>query len=114
VSLPGFPNFFMLIGPNSPVGNFSLVEVAELQFDFIMQLIDHAISQDCDAIEASQPATDAFNERLVEATKGTIWVTGCRSWYLNEDGIPAAWPWSLQRFREEMRAPDFSHFELRA
>jgi cation diffusion facilitator CzcD-associated flavoprotein CzcO len=113
VSLPGFPNFFMLIGPNSPVGNFSLVEVAELQFDFIMQLIDHAISQDCDAIEASQPATDAFNERLVEATKGTIWVTGCRSWYLNEDGIPAAWPWSLQRFREEMRAPDFSHFELR-
>ena len=45
--------------------------------------------------------------------KGTIWVTGCRSWYLDEDGVPAAWPWTLQRFREEMRAPDFSDFELR-
>jgi hypothetical protein len=110
--LPGFPNFFMLIGPNSPVGNFSLVEVAELQFDFIMQLIDHAISAGCESIEASQAATDSFNARLIEATKGTIWVTGCRSWYLDEDGVPAAWPWTLQRFREEMRAPDFSDFEL--
>jgi cation diffusion facilitator CzcD-associated flavoprotein CzcO len=113
VSLPGFPNFFMLIGPNSPVGNFSLVEVAELQFDFVMQLIDRAIGEGCDSIEASQGATDSFNARLVEATKGTIWVTGCRSWYLDEDGIPAAWPWTLQRFREEMQTPDFSDFELR-
>jgi hypothetical protein len=41
-------------------------------------------------------------------------VTGCRSWYLDEDGIPAAWPWTLQRFREEMQTPEFSDFELRA
>jgi cation diffusion facilitator CzcD-associated flavoprotein CzcO len=114
VSLPGFPNFFMLIGPNSPVGNFSLVEVAETQLNFVLQLIDHAIEESCGAIEASQAATDAFNSRLTEATKGTIWVTGCRSWYLNDDGLPAAWPWTLQRFREEMRTPDFSDFELQA
>jgi len=114
VSMPGFPNLFMLIGPNSPVGNFSLVEVAELQFDFIMQLIDHAIATGSGTIEASQSATDAFNERLVEATKGTVWVTGCRSWYLDDDGIPAAWPWTLQQFREEMSAPDFSDFALGA
>ena len=112
VSMPGFPNFFMLIGPNSPVGNFSLVEVAELQLDFILQLIEHAVGEGCDEIEASQAATDAFNARLIEATKGTIWVTGCRSWYLNDDGIPAAWPWTLQRFRDEMKTPDFSDFEI--
>lgn len=114
VSMPDFPNFFMLIGPNSPVGNFSLVEVAELQFNYVMQLIDHAIGTGCREIEASQAATDAFNARLTEATKGTIWVTGCRSWYLNADGIPAAWPWTLQRFREEMRTPAFEDFDLRA
>jgi cation diffusion facilitator CzcD-associated flavoprotein CzcO len=114
VALPGFPNLFMLIGPNSPVGNFSLVEVAELQLDFIIQLIRRAGAQGCSTIEVSQAATNAFNARLVEATKGTIWVTGCRSWYLDEDGVPAAWPWTLRRFREEMRAPDFSDFELRA
>lgn len=113
VSLPGFPNFFMLIGPNSPVGNFSLIEVAELQFNFIMQLIDRIAGTDHLEIEAGQSATDEFNARLLEATKGTIWVTGCRSWYLDADGIPAAWPWTLQRFRDEMRIPNFADFELR-
>ena len=100
----------MLIGPNSPVGNFSLVEVAELQFDFIMQLIDHAIETGSETIEASQTATDAFNERLVEATKGTIWVTGCRSWYLDDRGVPFAWPFPFARFRDEMREPRLSDF----
>jgi cation diffusion facilitator CzcD-associated flavoprotein CzcO len=113
VSMPEFPNLFMLIGPNSPVGNFSLVEVAELQLSFVLQLIDHAIQENCGEIEASQSATDEFNARLVEATKGTIWVTGCRSWYLNDDGIPAAWPWTLQQFREEMHSPNFADFVLR-
>jgi len=112
VSLPGFPNFFMLIGPNSPVGNFSLVEVAETQLNYVLQLIDHTLAEGAHGIEAAQVATDDFNERLVEATKGTIWVTGCRSWYLNEDGIPAAWPWTLQRFREEMKTPEFRDFAL--
>ena len=40
ISVPDFPNFFMLNGPNGPVGNFSLIEVAELQFGYIMQLIE--------------------------------------------------------------------------
>jgi hypothetical protein len=37
---------------------------------------------------------------------------GGRSGYLNEDGIPAAWPWTLQRFREEMKTPEFRDFAL--
>ena len=113
VSLPGFPNLFMLIGPNSPVGNFSLVEVAELQLEYILQLIDRVLAEGRHSVEASQNATDAFNAQLVEASKGTIWVTGCRSWYLDDDGVPIAWPWTLQRFRDEMRSPDWADFELR-
>ena len=38
--VPGFPNFFMLNGPNGPVGNFSLIEVAELQFGYVLQLVE--------------------------------------------------------------------------
>ena len=40
ISMPDFPNFFMLNGPNGPVGNFSLIEVAELQFAYILQLVE--------------------------------------------------------------------------
>ena len=43
----------------------------------------------------------------------TIWVTGCRSWYLDDRGIPAMWPWSFARFREEMAAPEPEAFETR-
>jgi hypothetical protein len=80
--------------------------------NFILQLVDHVLDEGALGVEADQAATDDFNERLIEATKGTVWVTGCRSWYLNEDGIPAAWPWTLQRFRDEMAQPELRDFNL--
>jgi hypothetical protein len=49
----------------------------------------------------------------VEASKKTVWVTGCQSWYLDDRGVPAVWPWSFDRFRAEMAAPDPSAFEYR-
>ena len=111
VSIPGFPNYFMLIGPNSPIGNFSLTEIAELQFDYVMQLIDQLRTGECREISATTEATTRFNEDLAEASKSTIWATGCRSWYLDANGVPAAWPWTLKRFRREMGAPNFADYE---
>jgi cation diffusion facilitator CzcD-associated flavoprotein CzcO len=112
VSVPGFPNFFMMIGPNSPVGNFSLIEVAEMQFNYILQLIDLVRTGRCRQIAARKDATARFSEALVKAAKDTIWVTGCKSWYLDESGIPATWPWTFGRYQEEMREPDLDDFEL--
>jgi cation diffusion facilitator CzcD-associated flavoprotein CzcO len=113
ISIPGFPNFFMLNGPNGPVGNFSLIEVAELQFGYIMQLIDQIRSGACGEISATRDATDALEAERTEAAQNTVWVTGCRSWYLDDRGIPAVWPWSFERFRTEMREPELASFELR-
>jgi hypothetical protein len=39
-------------------------------------------------------ATESFNKELVEAMKGSIWLTGCQSWYLDADGNPVTWPWT--------------------
>jgi cation diffusion facilitator CzcD-associated flavoprotein CzcO len=113
ISVPGFPNFFMLNGPNGPVGNFSLIEVAELQFDYIMQLIDLLRSETCREVCATRDAMDAFEAERIAAARGTIWMTGCRSWYLDDRGIPASWPFSFARFREEMTAPRLDAYELR-
>jgi cation diffusion facilitator CzcD-associated flavoprotein CzcO len=113
ISVPGFPNFFMLNGPNGPVGNFSLIEVAELQFGYIMQLIEELRSGACREISARQDAADAFEATRVEATRGTIWATGCRSWYLDDRGVPASWPFSFARFRAEMAAPAADAYERR-
>jgi len=113
IAVPEFPNFFMLNGPNGPVGNFSLIEVAELQFAYVMQLIERLRSAECREISATAAAMHAFEAERVEATQNTIWVTGCRSWYLDDRGIPASWPFSFDRFRAEMAAPRLDAFELR-
>ena len=113
ISVPEFPNLFMLNGPNGPVGNFSLIEVAELQFAYIMQLVQRLRSGECTEVSPLQEATDEFEEQRVAAAQKTVWVTGCNSWYLDDRGIPASWPWPFSRFRDEMAAPDLSAYDLR-
>jgi cation diffusion facilitator CzcD-associated flavoprotein CzcO len=113
ISLPGFPNLFMLNGPNGPVGNFSLIEVAELQFGYILELVELLRCGTCREVSATDDAMHAFEAERVEAAKHTVWVTGCKSWYLDDRGVPATWPWSFDRFRAEMRAPKLEAFDLR-
>jgi cation diffusion facilitator CzcD-associated flavoprotein CzcO len=113
VTIPDMPNLFMLNGPSSPVGNYPLIEVAELQMDYALQLIELLRTQRCREITPSEAATVAFNAERVAATKNTIWVTGCNSWYMDDQGIPSAWPFSIDRFYAELSAPDLEAYELR-
>jgi cation diffusion facilitator CzcD-associated flavoprotein CzcO len=111
VAMPGMPNFFMLNGPNGPVGNFSLIDIAELQWDYIAQLMDLVRDGQCLAVYPSAQATQDFDQARVEAAKKTIWYTGgCQSWYLDAEGVPASWPWNYSRFVEAMKEPDMRHF----
>jgi len=112
VSIPEFPNLFMLNGPNGPVGNFSLIDVAEMQFEYIMQLVEGLADGRWTQVSATREAAERFEAERVERAKNTIWVTGCRSWYLDDRGIPAVWPWTFDRFREEMSQPKLEHYEL--
>jgi cation diffusion facilitator CzcD-associated flavoprotein CzcO len=115
ISMPDFPNFFMLNGPNGPVGNFSLIEIAEHQWHYISRLIDRLEQGDCSEITPGQAEFEDFEEERIAAAKTTIWYTGgCKSWYLDAEGIPASWPWSFKRFQREMSEPDWSAFGLDA
>lgn len=112
ISVPDFPNLFMLNGPNGPVGNFSLIDVAELQFGYVMQLVDLVCRGRAREVCASHAAAERFEVARVEAARRTVWATGCRSWYLDDRGVPAAWPWTFDRFREDMARPDLADYEL--
>ena len=113
ISMPDFPNFFMLNGPNGPVGNFSLIDIAEHQWHYIEQLIDKLHAGECKEISTTREAMENFDAARVEAAKQTVWYTGgCKSWYLDAEGIPASWPWNYSRFVEEMSAPKLEHFEF--
>ncbi|WP_375286049.1 flavin-containing monooxygenase [Sphingomonas sp.] len=113
VTVPGFPNLFMLNGPNSPVGNFSLIEVSERQVGYLMQLIDGVQRGDYREVSATPEALDRFEAERQEAAKRTVWVTGCNSWYLDKRGVPSSWTFSFDRFAQEMTAPKMADFETR-
>lgn len=105
VNVPHFPNFFMLNGPNSPVGNFSLIRTAEMQFEYMMKLVERVQKGELDRAMPTEAAAQAFEEERTEAAKNTVWASGCRSWYLDDRGIPFAWPFPFKRFTAEMAEP---------
>jgi cation diffusion facilitator CzcD-associated flavoprotein CzcO len=113
ISVPDFPNFFMLNGPNGPVGNFSLIEVAELQLGYIMQLVERLRGGEAREISATENAMTTLEDARVVAAENTIWSTGCHSWYLDDRGVPAVWPWPFSQFRTEMAEPKWEAYELR-
>jgi cation diffusion facilitator CzcD-associated flavoprotein CzcO len=112
VAVPGFPNLFMLNGPNGPVGNFPLIEVAELQMGYVLQLLELLRAGRCRAISPSESATAAFESARVEAAQNTVWTTGCASWYLDDRGVPATWPWPIAQFYAALDKPDLLAFDL--
>ncbi|MFT4520048.1 MAG: cation diffusion facilitator CzcD-associated flavoprotein CzcO [Halioglobus sp.] len=115
ISMPEFPNFFMLNGPNGPVGNFSLIDIAEHQWHYVSQLMDKLRSGECQELCAREDTLEAFEQQRIKAAKKTIWFTGgCQSWYLDEQGIPSSWPWSYERFVREMSEPKWAGYELRS
>jgi cation diffusion facilitator CzcD-associated flavoprotein CzcO len=102
LAVPGFPNLYMLNGPNGPVGNFSLIEVAELQMAYVLQMIERSRAG---AMNPSLEAMARFDAERRKAATSTIWSTGCKSWYLDASGLPTAWPFTFDRFRAEMAQP---------
>lgn len=113
VGLPGFPNFFMLMGPHSPVGNYSLTAIAEHQCEHILRWVRRWQDNQIDAVSPSTAATAAFNSEMRAAMPGTVWATGCTSWYLGKDGVPELWPWTPDVYRHRLAAePASSDYDL--
>lgn len=114
MTMPGFPNFFMLNGPTGPVGNFSLIDIAERQWDYIDQLLGELRAGRARAVAPRVEAFDDYEARRIAAARTTIFGSGCNSWYLDSEGVPASWPWSYDAFAEAMANPVLAEYELAA
>lgn len=113
VAVPGFPNFFTLIGPHSPIGNHSLIAIAEAQADYILRWLDDISAGRAHHVVPRADATERFNRRMREAMPNTVWTTGCQSWYLGPDGQPELWPWTPAEHRQMLGEPVREDFEVR-
>lgn len=110
VAIPALPNFFMLNGPTGPVGNFSLIDIAEQQWAYIDKLLAPLRDGDARSISVTHDAHAEYEKRRIAAAKTTIFGTGCSSWYLDATGVPSSWPWSYEAFADAMSQPIIADF----
>ena len=112
-TVAGFPNLFMLMGPNTGLGHSSVVMMAEAQIEHVLGVIALADGGGARAIEPRPEAQAAFVEWIDESLATTVWNSGgCQSWYLDRTGRNSAlWPFGVDRFRrtvERVRAEDYA------
>jgi cation diffusion facilitator CzcD-associated flavoprotein CzcO len=97
----GFPNLFVLDGPNATLGHNSAVYMIETQLDYTLGALTHLADHD-GVLEIPLEAEDAYLAALDEAAAGTVWLSGCTSWYLDERSgrLTLLWPGYAHTFRE--------------
>jgi cation diffusion facilitator CzcD-associated flavoprotein CzcO len=103
VGLAGFPNFFMVGGPFSTVGNLSFITCAELEADYIVKLLQKLARENASAIVPTAAAQQRFMEDVRASGRKTVWESGCDSWYLDEHGHVAIWTKTPEAFVEMMK-----------
>ncbi|KAF4633247.1 hypothetical protein G7Y89_g4870 [Cudoniella acicularis] len=115
VATDGFPNFFMMLGPNSAIGSGSLTMMIETEGDYIIQCIRKLQKEDYVSMMPKPERVKDFSEYCVEYFKNTVYIDECNSWYKSEGGkgsrITGIWPGSTLHCLETLRAPRWEDFE---
>jgi cation diffusion facilitator CzcD-associated flavoprotein CzcO len=112
-AMPGFPNLFVLLGPNTGLGHSSMVYMIESQVAYVLDALKHMDRNRASTVQVGAAATERYNADLDERMQGTVWNTGCASWYLDETGRNATlWPDWTWRFRQRTAEFDPADFEL--
>jgi cation diffusion facilitator CzcD-associated flavoprotein CzcO len=100
LSVPGFPNLFLVYGPNTNGGTGSVVSTIEAGMAHVIAALDALGRAGARRIEIRREAAEAFDRRLRAALGQTVWHTGCTNWYVDEHGNdPNQWPWLWSTYR---------------
>jgi cation diffusion facilitator CzcD-associated flavoprotein CzcO len=114
-SVAGFPNLFFLLGPNTGLGHSSMVYMIESQIAHVMAVLRHMREHGAQTIEVTEEAQARYNAELERRLDGTVWNTGCASWYLDRTGRNATiWPDWTWRFRRRVARLDPTEYQLDA
>ncbi|MDQ1403303.1 MAG: 4-hydroxyacetophenone monooxygenase [Actinomycetota bacterium] len=115
ITLPGYPNFFLLYGPNTNiVANGSITYFSECEVHYVVGCLRRLLETGDRAIDPRPEVHDAYNERVDAENLRMAWgVSGVSSWYKNARGRTAQnWPFSLLEYWQLTREPDFADYEV--
>lgn len=103
ISVPGFPNLFVINGPNAGLGHNSAIVMIETQIEYIRQALAHMEQTGISALRVQQEAADRYRAMIDEMSTDTVWLRGgCDSWYRDPGNgrLTLLWPGSTMMFRE--------------
>jgi cation diffusion facilitator CzcD-associated flavoprotein CzcO len=111
-TIAGFPNLFLLLGPNTGLGHTSVVLMAEWQAGYVMRAIDHMEREELGAIDVRPAAVESWTAQMQRRMRGTVWLAGgCNSWYLDAQGRNSTlWPGFTFQFRRALSRFDASSY----
>ncbi len=111
----GFPNWMTIIGPNTGLGNSSMILMIESQLNYMADYLRQLdVLGGKAALDARDSAVTAWNAKVQERMERTVWATGgCNSWYLDANGRnTTVWPGTTTEFRNATRRVDLSEYEV--
>jgi 4-hydroxyacetophenone monooxygenase len=115
ITLPGFPNLFLLYGPNTNiVVNGSITYFSECEVHYVLGCVKALLAEGARAMEPTREVHDAFNERIDAENLHMAWgVATVNSWYRNKAGRTAQnWPFSLLEYWQLTREPHLSDYQV--
>lgn len=114
MTVPDFPNMFLLYGPNTNLGHNSIIFMLECQFAHIRRLIDSLRANGGGSIEAPRAQAAAFDHATQTRLQNTVWAAGCASWYMTADGrITNNWPATTLSYRRLLRRFGPDDYDIR-
>jgi hypothetical protein len=111
VTVPGFPNFFVLYGPNTNLGSNSILFMLESQFGYVRRLVESASSRGWAVVEVTPEALEQWRHQIDEASQDTAWLQGCQSWYTVDGVNTNNWPFSSWRYHQLLGAADLENYQ---
>ena len=113
-TISGFPNFAFILGPNTGLGHSSVLQMMEAQMNYVIDYISLLESKEEKAYLDLKPTIQrAYNEILQKQFDGTVWASGCKSWYLNSNGkVTTLYPRLIPQFRRETARVEASEYDL--
>ncbi|MEZ0052974.1 cation diffusion facilitator CzcD-associated flavoprotein CzcO [Mycobacterium sp. MAA66] len=104
ISVPQFPNLFLLYGPNTNLGHNSIIYMLESQTEYVLEALHHAASHGVKWLDVRTEAHAEFNDDLQRQMKNTVWQAGCDSWYVTDAGKNTNnWPSFTFDYRRQVR-----------
>jgi hypothetical protein len=112
-SVHQFPNLFIMLGPNTGLGHNSMIYMIESQTNYILDCIQKMIKQNIKSVDVKKEVQTKFNIEIQKKLEGTIWLSGCKSWYLSADGKNhTVWPGFTLEFRNRTKTINLNDYQL--